>query len=115
MKIKIFFFFFKNKKFNFSSDKKFKSGKIRIKPEILPGSLTLGICENWNNCFCTDFSSKKKEIKIKNLFFKKIRTRNLKLENQKNPHKKSFIFERFLLTHSGGSSVSLGTIINSSQ
>ena len=36
-------------------------------------------------------------------------------EIQKNPHKKSIIFDRFSLTHSGGSFVSLGTIINSFQ
>ena len=47
------------------------------------------------------------------------------IKNRKNPEKSAenrkiltknlSFFERFSLTHSGGSSVSLGTIINSSQ
>ena len=52
------------------------------------------------------FKSKlEKEIKIRKNpeKFKKILTKNLSL------------FDRFSLTHSGGSSVPLGTIINSSQ
>ena len=36
-------------------------------------------------------------------------------KNRKSSQKKSIIFDRFSLTHSGGSFVSLGTIINSSR
>ena len=61
----------------------------------------------------------KKKKKKKFIFFFgqeiKIRKNPDKTGKNRKSSQKSFIFERFSLTHSGGSSVSLGTIINSSR
>ena len=64
-----------------------------------------------------------RKYKIKKfMFFKskleqeiKIRKKPEKSGNPKNLSKNLSLFDRFSLTHSGGSSVPLGTIINSSQ
>ena len=74
--------------------------KIRKNPEILPGTLTLGISRNWDNFFCTEFSRKikksKNKMKIENknlrkykikkfIFFKSKLGQEIKI--RKNPEK----------------------------
>ena len=63
-------------------------------------------------------------MKIKNKNLRKYKNQKIiffksKLEQEikirKNPLKNLSLFDRFSLTHSGGSSVPLGTIINSSR
>ena len=65
------------------------------------------------------FKSKlEQEIKIRKNPEKSRKIRKSKKSFQKilpKKSKKSFIFERFSLTHSGGSSVSLGILLNKSR
>ena len=49
---------YKIKNFFFFKSKLEQEIKIRKNPEILPGTLTLGIFKNWDNFFCPAFSRK---------------------------------------------------------
>ena len=114
--------------------KPYKTAKIRIKPQKSgnPSSdLDLGNFRNWDKIFCADFSRKNPKIKEKNINLRKNKNKKLgqEIKIRKTPQKSAktakirrkpeiltknlSFFERFSLTHSGGSSVSLGTIINS--
>ena len=82
-----------------------KSAENRKNPEILPRTLTLGIFENWDKIFCTDFSRKTQKInkfftKNKNkkyIFFQiKNGTRNKNPQKTGNPKKSSQKIFHFL-------------------